>query len=436
MTEPDPLKQLFGIVTAWLWNRSNLSAEDVAARAHFEHSYLYLIRDGKRLPNPDIIKSLDGVLDADGLLVLLGNLIKNEGRRSRQGRQPAGSMEEAVRRRTVLEGLGALAAGTTGAAAGLEIIRETVGSTLVGHDGPELGIDEWAEVTTEYGRAYLVEPPEAIIADLAADVVDVQQRLDHEADESRRRDLSRIIGQLSALMALTLSNVGQRRAARRWWRTARQAADASGDTAVRVWVRGQESIRSLYEKRSPQVAVSLAEEALAIGGARYAGKALAAIAQGYAIMGRADEAQERLNEIEPRSWEGTAASLGDHESVFGWSETNYWHTATYVASHLGDVDNAERAQQEALKRYAPTDQRQRALLQMHGAMCAVRRSNYTDGLRQLHAVLEGLSQSQRTVSVLATGQEILEAVPASERVGAVVARLHELLALPAKPGGA
>lgn len=44
----------------------------------------------------------------------------------------------------------------------------------------------------------------------------------------------------------TSSRLGEYGAARRWWTTARHSADSSGDTDMKVWVRGTEAVFALY----------------------------------------------------------------------------------------------------------------------------------------------------------------------------------------------
>lgn len=258
----DPLTRMFGIATGWLLNRTPMSVEEVALAAHVDRSYVYAIRDGKRILAGKVVQALDGVLDADGLLVALSNLVRSdEGRRWKRACDRVGPEEASdLRRRVLFQSalVGVAGTGVLGAAGGLEILRGALGSTLAGQDSPDLSVEEWSAQAAEYGHTYLVDPPEMVFSDLTADLLDVHERYDRETDDDDRRELARVIAQFSALMALTLSNLGQVRASRRWWVTAGKAADTSTDVAVRVWVRGQQAIRSLYERRPPQIAINLA----------------------------------------------------------------------------------------------------------------------------------------------------------------------------------
>ncbi|GAA4725927.1 hypothetical protein [Phytohabitans rumicis] len=427
---PDPLKRLYGAALDHFWRQKGVTAASLAAAARCDSSYLYLIKSGKRLPNPSINKALDAAVEAGGLLVTLGEVIEEESRRTGRTRQ-AGEVEGSMERRLLLQhALAALAAGTAGTAAALETIRDGLARSVSTSPGAEHDVDEWAEVAWEYGRAYLTTAPDVLVADIAADVVDVQQRLQDEDDDVHRQELSRVSAQLAGLMAMSLTNLGQLRAARRWWRTARQAADASEDPLTRVWIRGEQAIRALYSHRSPQAAIDLADEALAISGTYYRGKALAGKAQALAAMGRADEAKTVIRMIEPALEQMPASVVDDQVTVYGWPEHCLRHAESYVYSHIGDSDEARRAQRQALALYPPTEQRARALVQLHQAMCLIADGHLDDGSLHAQHTIGALPTSQRTALVMQVGHRVLNTVPAGERDRSSVTGLYEMLALP------
>lgn len=155
------------------------------------------------------------------------------------------------------------------------------------------------------------------------------------------------------------------------------------------------------------------------------------MAQGFTLQGRAQEAVERLRQITPASWEGTERSLGNHDTVYGWSQASYLHAASFVHSHLGDATEAEVAQREALRLYSPADQRQRALVQLHSAVCAAQQNNVGDAVAHAMQVISRLAPQQRTAMVLEIGQHVLDRVPINERSRGLADELRSLLALPA-----
>src|SRR5439155_15935619 len=54
---------------------------------------------------------------------------------------------------------------------------------------------------------------------------------------------------LPIFSAVAWADAGEASRAGRWWRTARQLADGSGDVEARSWVRGWEVSNGLYEQR-------------------------------------------------------------------------------------------------------------------------------------------------------------------------------------------
>lgn len=333
-----------------------------------------------------------------------------------------------VRRRVLFQSLGALAAGAAGSSAALEAIRTGLASALTGEEPQDLDVDEWAEVAWEYGRSYGTASPDALVGDLAADLADVQQRLDHERDDLRRADLTGVIAQLSGVLALSLSNLDQTRAARRWWRTARQAADASGIQPIQVWVRSCEGMRALYQQR-PERTLALSEKALALGGPQYAADPLAGKAQALAALGRDGEARATVGAVAQALSRMPASVSDDKETVYGWP-VGPSHTESWVYAHLGDTAKAEKAASEALALYPAARLRQRALIQIHQAICMTRAGDCQTGATHAHAVIEGLPATQRTANVRDMAQTVLQAVPAAESARAPARELRELLAAP------
>src|SRR4029077_7056009 len=108
---------------------------------------------------------------------------------------------------------------------------------------------------------------------------------------------ARAAGQLAVMCALAWRNAGDAARASRWWRTARQVVDRSGDLEARIWMRGKEVVSGLYEERPVSVILDGAAEATSIAGSLVSvGRAAlsAWLAQTLAVAGREDEAQAAL----------------------------------------------------------------------------------------------------------------------------------------------
>jgi len=337
-----------------------------------------------------------------------------------------------MRRRILLQhALTALAAGAVAPA--LDVIRSGLVSSLTGQDPAEADVAEWEEVAFEYGGTYFTEHPGVLVGNLAADLADLQGALD-AAPDAQHRDLSRVSGLLSGLMAMSLVNLGQFQPARRWWRAARRAADASTDPAVRTWVRGHDAMHALYDRRPLATALTRAEEALAIGGSTAcpgAAEALGARAQAYALLGRADEARDAVNQLADLYGQLPASAAQDLGTIFDYPQHRLWHSTSYVHTHLGDTDAARRAQAHALTLYPATFPRARAQMQLHAARCMIIDGYLDDGATHALAAIGAVPVVHRTALVLDMGRKVLDQVPVPERERSAVAGLQEMLALPA-----
>lgn len=189
-----------------------------------------------------------------------------------------------------------------------------------------------------------------MLPDLAADLVSLLTSIRTISEGATRNDLCGPAGKLAALMAMTVSTLGERRHARDWWETARHAADASRDQDPQVWVRGYEAMNSLYSRRPLSVVLRLADQAIAIGG-RAAGaaalEAMASRAQALAMMGRQQDADEALRALTGH-WEQLPAATPDDRLATGaWPETALQHTIAFTTTHTGAFDPAAQAQDAA-----------------------------------------------------------------------------------------
>src|SRR5262249_2418413 len=152
-------------------------------------------------------------------------------------------------------------------------------------------------------------------------------------------DLARAAAHLSMVLAITLTSTGQTWMARRWWRTARGAADKSGDLGVRVMTRSQEAVKGLYDGRALSSVLALADETIALAGQRVCpgvAGVLAGRAQALAISGRRDEAAGAVRAVEEITARMPGTALAD-ESMFGWPEHRLRHTESFVYTEIGDT---------------------------------------------------------------------------------------------------
>jgi hypothetical protein len=335
-----------------------------------------------------------------------------------------------VRRRRLLElaGLG-LTAGTTPVA--LEALRHD----LVRATGNAASQGEWEAVMWDYGYSYAVTPPPDLLADLSVDLAVAHGQLGGLTDEPARRGLLRTIALLQAFLAQTLSNVGNTRAGRRWWRTARATADRAQDPQVQTWVRGREIIRGLHESWPLPVVLALADDAVALNARPGMGTATVLIgqAQVLAVMGRAAEATAAMNRVYAAVDDLPTRVTSDDTSMYGWPEYRLRHGESLVYTYLGDKPRAAAAQQRALALYPAHMFRERTQVELHYALGLAMSGDGASGAAHAERVVAELPESQRIEVVLEVARSVVRAVPEPQRTQPEVEALRELLHASAGP---
>lgn len=434
----DPVARVYGVVIRHLREDTGLSLNKAVNDHAFDPTYLSKIETGNRFPSAKVAETLDKMLDSDLPSTLRAELEQLRTRASAvdgQSHDPSLEVIMDETRRRLLMSLGVLSAGAAAVpAAVLEPIRQAFGNSLP-EPAYDHSVEDWEEIAGEYAHAFMTTAPSQILPDLAADVITLQHLIATSRDPGVKRALCRPGGLLALLTAKAISNLGDEREARHWWHTARHTADATGDTDLRVLVRGEEAVTGLYEHRPSRLLEKRIDEALAISKEEArtgAAQALGARAQMYAIMGRTTAAEEALHQVESTYERLPDAATAD-SSTFGWPQVRLHHTASFVHTRLGNLPEATSAQDQALELYPASLPRHRALIQLHRAECLVRTGNVTDGIGHATNVLDGLPRHTRTMMVLDVAAAILDGVPPEERGRSPVREYQELLALPSAP---
>jgi tetratricopeptide (TPR) repeat protein len=380
------------------------------------------MENGKGNPSPATARALDNALQTGGELPRL--VIEVDA--ALLHRAEVGSDDEkgadSVRRREVLGGLAALAGGATISGVSLELLRHSLTRTA------DSDRRDWHDIAVDYAHDFYSQPPAALLDQLSVDLTVLQDLMATAADV----ELRRAAGQLSVIMAMTLASTGQPTLARRWWRTARYQADASGDLDVRVWVRDWEVVNGTYENRSLDQILALADETIELLGNRvcrgaagvYSGRA-----QALALAGRSDEAVKALHKVSDLTERMPSSITADADSMFGWPEVRLHHTASYVHTHIGDTRRAAAAQERALELYPAHLARERAQLQMHRACCLIQEGHVTDGLRYAADTLDELPRERHNALLYEVVSHVVSAVPQNERRRAELRDLRDRIAV-------
>ncbi|MFI0357306.1 XRE family transcriptional regulator [Actinomadura sp. 9N407] len=329
--------------------------------------------------------------------------------------------DDDVKRRAALQMLAALGAGTTIPPGALEEVLSGVERAL----GQSVDISEWERAVREYGCLISRQPVGTLINDLTADIVAVGELLNREGAGSRT-ELLRVSAGLSALLAIEIGDVGNRRGARLAWRTAHRAADASGDRDLRVWVRAREAEEAFWAGLPPADIRSATTAAMRIAdGVPCPGlpRAYSVHASLAAESGDASTAHETMNMVS-EVFEGLPESMRDDPSTFGWGEARLRWNEAYIFT-LTRNPRAERAVSDALALYPSGTVGPVANLQTIRAMGLIKAREVDAGLDQALTTLHDhpISPARRRIAgqILQALPEKARSLPAAREVRAVTA---------------
>jgi transcriptional regulator with XRE-family HTH domain len=346
-------------------------------------------------------------------------------------RWPGGADEEerdAMERRRLLQwaatGLGAGALGLSA-----EPVRQMLDLALT---GDQRSLEDWEIACADHLHAIRTRPPAQVRDDLAVDLLAVQHQLDTTPEGRAAIELRRVTAMLAVLHATALSRLGEHGAAIRWFRTARNAADASGDLDLRLVVRGQEATSGLYGQRDSQTVLRLTHHAQQIAGPRSFGLAKIASTQARALsmLGRHDEARRTLD---------TVVRLAESNSR--WQGPSFWNPAevhfaeSFVHAAGGNEAATDRARDDfvAFPHGCAVDYQYQVNIQLHRALCTVVQGGTEQGVQQAATVLHDLPGTYRTNIITETGRMVLRAVPLDRHERPAVAGLRNALAIAPAP---
>jgi hypothetical protein len=311
------------------------------------------------------------------------------------GRLDDGHDNEDVDRRTLL-GLVATATAAGSLARDAAPLRDAFEAAVAAGAG-DRDADTWERVAYDYAREVGWAPAVVLQEELAADFAELTRLVPTGSGAARTR-LVHVAAQMAALMAINLTNLGEGRAARRWWRTAARAADQTGDHQAAALVRGRAAVFSLYAPTPRLSVVEAAEEAIEVGkGAPCAGVASghAAKAQALAELGRHDEAADALHDLGD-VFEGLPEGVRtERGSQWGWTYGRLLYVTSLVHTCAGKVGPAMAAQDAALTLYPIRNWQARGQVEMHRAGALIRAGDVDEGADHMARILESLPAEQR-----------------------------------------
>ncbi|WP_214103571.1 helix-turn-helix domain-containing protein [Acrocarpospora catenulata] len=413
------------IAYALRWWRENrqMSLRQVAPDVPIDHSHLAKMERGQRPAPRHVIDQLDRIYTANGQLTALHTAITRLDHESMPDLAfHAQGKDEDMERRALLQLFAALSTGAVVPAGTVETILSRAESALGQHENTELA--HWEELVFEYGCQYVTRPPGSLISAAANDLVEVSRLLGTSQTSFTRAGLLRISSQLSAILAMEFSDIGERNAALRSWRLARRTADETNDRDLRVWVRARESTYAFWAGRPAPTVSRLADEAIEISGGApstslaraYSAKAIAAASEGDAAQARsAQHDLDRTYEALPDPDRGSP--------LWSFSERRMHWSQAYPSALMGDTAEASQALERALALCPVTLRADVTELKLMQALALVHDRDITTSLDIASTAAEEqpLGASRRRIM----GQ-IIQALPESART---VPATRELRAL-------
>jgi transcriptional regulator with XRE-family HTH domain len=388
----------------------DISGNDLARRVPCDRSYVSLLASGKRQPSRRIARRIGDVLNDGGELETLASALHDPAPAvsgsagddwALDGRRDWDYLDAVERREMLRLGALGLLAGSSG-----ELVRQLLERVL--ETAETYSPEDWDLACVDHMHAILTRPPAEVREGLIADLAALQRQL-ARARRDTVPDLRRATAWLSALYGNVLTRLGDYEPARRWWATARHAADACGDDAMRVWVRGAEAAFGLYAPRPAQSVVMLAATARRIAGRRPSPGlmcAMSAEAQALAALGNSARAERILGEL--------AALCGNVDGAgYGWIDDSIWYVQSWVYAHLGRDDAAASAREQVIAS-SPSYQNV-ANAQLHEAISLARQGVDEPALKRAAQVVSELEPGYRSRMILHTARRVLGTVAIDQR---------------------
>ncbi|MGH3241011.1 MAG: hypothetical protein ACRDNL_11580 [Spirillospora sp.] len=318
-----------------------------------------------------------------------------------------------MKRRQLIRDAGFLAAG----AAVAPVLANLTDAWQAGH--PRLPgatvsravLDDWAIAHRTHVRSYVNDPPERVLAILARDWAEMAPHLARPQPDDIERDLAHAAAQHAYLIAGTALQIGDPRLATRWWTTARDLADKSGDNLLSAYTRSWEVTNRVTDSREDLgELLALARDARRLSGRHPTGTMIYATtveAEVLAFMGHKQAAVHAVRDAED-IFDRIPSTEPDREELLRFDQS-------CVYSLAGIRDRALEADQAARKFYQPeTHLYNTVQLDLYRIALEARRDP-VEASKQALSVVGAVPEDRRIRRVTLTARRVLEALPEQAR---------------------
>ncbi|WP_204017148.1 hypothetical protein [Sphaerimonospora thailandensis] len=286
--------------------------------------------------------------------------------------------------------------------------------------------EDWNLACADHLYALRTRPPAQVAADLLIDLMALRRQIE-TATPADVTELQRVTAALATVHANALTRLGEHGAALRWWRTARQSADASGDLELMLCVLATETGHGLYGQRAPEAVLQLTQNAQQIAGSRPSlGLALATCSQAkaFALLSRHEEARRALDVTRDL----LAADPPGASIMPGyWRAGQLAYGECMIYAGTGDESAHLQAREVALA--STRDNQYLAMIQLHTALCVILNGGVDEGVRLAATVMGDIRPEASSAMTTETARWVLRAVPREQRERPAVGEFRELLAL-------
>lgn len=279
-------------------------------------------------------------------------------------------------------------------------------------------LDQWEETTAGYGRQYMTVPAARLLCDVLLDLGDVRRMSERRQPLEAADRLCRLAGRLAGLAGMIMIDLGDQRLARAFFRTARTAADETGDRRLRSWVAAREALVPLYYG-DPREAAELAHAAADLAGRQPTVAGVMAPALEARALARAaggDDAGARGRVTHARTLLGRAQDMLARLTPEERGDTAFGYTERQFLFHEGDAlvtlghPAAEKALLGALRLYSPAEILDRSLVSLGLARCRLEANQPEEALRLSQDALLAVPRGHRAEIVVRAAWSLGESV--------------------------
>ncbi|GAA4509757.1 hypothetical protein GCM10023191_071400 [Actinoallomurus oryzae] len=361
--------------------------------------------------------------------------------RAEDPRGGAGEEEETVLRRTLLQILAGAGVALDGQILGaVDGVRRKMDDTLVNASVSPTMLDQWEETALGYGKQYTSTPPLRLLCDVLLDFSEVRRMCEQRQPIELQERLCRLAAQLSGLAGALMINLGDHRLSRSFFRTARTAADETGDRSLRSWVSVREALVPMYYG-DPRESLHLARRAQDLAGRTpSAAAAMAPIVEARALgmlvkRGRTDAAGSAKRAI--ARGQAVFGQLGkEHvaDTAFGYTERQLAFHIGDTYTNMGDHTHADEALRRALTLYPSTSELDRTLIWLDRATCRLQKGEPEEALRTARETVLALSPGQFTDIIAQRARQLVGAAVAQYGETSEAKEFRAALASPTRSG--